>query len=80
MELRIGDIIINGLIVEVYENVPKEQNYAEGDWRGDKIYIYDGLGDAPEEEIDQIIEYLYNEGFILDRRTDYEVLRPDNFE
>lgn len=80
MELRVGDIIINGLIVEVYENAPKEKKYPKGDWRGDKIYIYDGLGDASKQEISQIIDYLYSEGFILDRRTDYDVLRPDNFE
>ena len=77
MNLKIGDIVINGFIAEIFE---KNSEHAEGDWRNEKIYIYDGIGDASEEEVALVIEYLYSEGFIQDRKTEHTVLRPDDFE
>lgn len=81
MNLKLGDIIINGFIVEIFEGVIKEGvKYPKDDWRGEKVYIYDGLGDSSEEEIKQVIDYIYSEGFIQDRRTDHVILRPEDFE
>ena len=46
----------------------------------DAVYIYDGLSDASEDEINAIKDYLYNEGFTQDRRTKCEVLRSEDFD
>ena len=81
MDLKIGDIIINGFIVEIYENVKKEGvRHPKGHWMGEKIYIYDGLSDSGEEEIQKVLEYLYSEGFTQDRRTDYTVVSAEDYE
>ena len=47
---------------------------------GEKIYIYDGLSDSGEEEIQKVLEYLYSEGFTQDRRTDYTVVSAEDYE
>ncbi len=44
-------------------------------WTKDKVYIYDPQLQVSEEEAAQIIEYLYSEGFIEDRRTQKELVR-----
>ena len=62
----------NGLIVEVESK--------DDFWENDTIYIYDGLSDATEEEITAITNYLYDEGFIQDRKTRCKVLRGENFD
>jgi len=70
------DIIINGLLIEIKQE--PSIKYPAGHWKRKKIYIHDviesGLRDS---EVISIIEYLYEEGFIEDRRTDYEILRPE---
>ncbi|MAF42975.1 MAG: hypothetical protein CMI54_02225 [Parcubacteria group bacterium] len=43
----------------------------DGDWMKDKLIIL--KKDIKEKEITYIINYLYVEGFILDRRIVYEV-------
>ena len=49
----------------------------DGYWEGDKIYIYDCTEELPEEEADVIVDYLYQEGFIMDRRTKTTIVRGE---
>jgi len=62
----------NGLFVEI----ERKDDF----WGNDAVYIYDGLSDASEDEINAIKDYLYNEGFTQDRRTKCEVLRSEDFD
>lgn len=61
--------------VEVYSWMVEIHYNPEGDWQADKIYIYDPQVKITEEEIYNIIDYIYSEGFIEDRRTPYEIVR-----
>ena len=45
----------------------------DGNWRHDNIFIYNNTKCIAEKEIEAIIEYLFNEGFIKDRRTSYHI-------
>tara|TARA_Y100000114_G_C11680824_1_gene288515 strand:+ start:557 stop:766 length:210 start_codon:yes stop_codon:yes gene_type:complete len=45
----------------------------DGNWRHDTIFIYNDSKCIAEKEIETIIEYLFNEGFIKDRRTKYYI-------
>ena len=45
----------------------------DGFWRHDTIFIYNDSKCISQKEIDSIKEYLYEEGFIKDRRTKYFV-------
>jgi len=67
-------VVVNGLFAEVYDAKP-EENY----WGNHRIYIYDCLSDLTEEERAVIIGYLYDEGFIDDRRTKCEVIRGEDY-
>lgn len=56
-----------------------EGNEAGRFWRSDKVSIFNPYFNQTnisieDEQIAAIMEYLYNEGFILDRRTPYEVI------
>ena len=46
----------------------------------EKILIFDKDDSINEAEIKKIIQYLYDEGFILDRRTPYQVVRAEGIE
>jgi len=65
-------LLYHGLFVEV----DNENEF----WGNDTIYIYDGLSDSTEKEIIAITNYLYDEGFIQDRRTKCTILRGENFD
>jgi len=81
MDLRVGDIVVNGFIIEIYQNVKKDgQQFPKGHWMGDLIYIYDGLSDGTEEEFQKVLEYIFDEGFSQDRRTEYTVVRAEDFD
>jgi ribosomal protein S8 len=47
-------------------------------WMQDKVYIYDSCLNLPEKLEATILEYLYDEGFIQDRRTEYTVVRVED--
>ena len=49
-------------------------------WMKERILIHDKDNSLEKPEIKKIIEYLYEEGFILDRRTPYEVVRAEGIE
>ena len=71
--MRDKDLLVyNGLFVEI----ARKDDF----WGNDAVYIYDGLSDASEDEINAIKDYLYNEGFTQDRRTKCEVLRSEDFD
>ena len=73
-EEPIHSIVINGLIVEIYDKNP-----AEDFWGDKKIYIYDCLSDLTDKERDLLINYIYDEGFIDDRRIECEVIRGEDY-
>lgn len=60
------ELSLNGLIIEVHRSDSE-------DWRRDIVYIYDPLRSMKENEDDNIIDYLYSEGFIIDRRTHCQI-------
>ena len=43
-------------------------------WKHDTVFIYNNKKAISKKEIAAIINYLYSEGFIKDRRTKYEIL------
>ena len=61
-------LAINGVVVEIHYD-------KTGNWKKDKVYIYDCTEELLDEESDSMIEYLYEEGFIMDRRTEKTVVR-----
>jgi hypothetical protein len=67
-------VVVNGLYTEIYEDNPEE-----GFWDNKKIYIYDCLSDLSDKEKEHIIDYIYNEGFIDDRRTQCEVIKGEDY-
>jgi hypothetical protein len=69
------DIVINGLLVEI-KQMPSIK-YPAGHWKRRKIFIHDvAESGLKKPEALAIVEYLYEEGFIEDRRTECEVLKP----
>ena len=75
MDMRlVHSVVINGLIVEVYDKDPGKDF-----WKNKKIYIYDCLSDLTDKERDIIIDYMYSEGFIDDRKIDCEVIRGEDY-
>ena len=71
--MRDKDLLVyNGLFVEI----ERKDDF----WGYDAVYLYVGLSDASEDEINAIKDYLYNEGFTQDRRTKCEVLRSEDFD
>jgi hypothetical protein len=53
---------VHGIDIEVYKHSSKF-------WRDDRVMFYTD----PEDKKHDIIQYLYNEGFIEDRRTPYTI-------
>ena len=71
------DIIINGLLIEIKQE--PNIKYPDGYWKRKKILIHDVIESGlEEEEVAAIIQYLYDEGFIDDRRMEYKIIRPEN--
>ena len=56
--------------------IKEERNihYPAGYWKNKRIYIYDPEQKIETKDIFKIIQYLYDEGFLEDRRTEYEVI------
>ena len=71
------DIIINGLLIEIKQE--SNIKYPAGYWKRKKILIHDVIESGlEEEEVAAIIQYLYDEGFIEDRRMEYKIIRPED--
>ena len=45
----------------------------DGNWRHDTVFIYNDTKVIAEREIDTLMQYLFDEGFISDRRTKYYI-------
>ena len=50
----------------------------DGNWRHDSVFIYNNTKCIAEKEIETIIEYLFNEAFIKDRRTQYYIAEKNS--
>jgi len=50
----------------------------DGNWRHDTVFIYNDSKCIAQKEIQTIIEYLYNEAFIKDRRTKYYIAEKNS--
>ena len=67
-------VVVNGLYTEIYDENPEEEF-----WGNKKIYIYDCLSDLSDKEKESIIDYIYAEGFVDDRRTKCEIIRGEDY-
>ena len=66
------NIVINGLTIEIKEG---DDSY----WKNKKILIYDvSESNLNDKEVGAIVSYLYEEGFIEDRRTEFEIIKPED--
>jgi len=56
--------------------IKEERNihYPAGHWKSKRLYIYDPNQKIERDDIFNIIQYMYDEGFLEDRRTEYEVI------
>tara|TARA_B100000131_G_C17867605_1_gene512862 strand:- start:131 stop:334 length:204 start_codon:yes stop_codon:yes gene_type:complete len=59
-------VTLNGLLVEVYIS-------KSGDWGQDSVLIWDVFSDVSDNEKEIIMQYLFDEGFISDRRTKCQI-------
>lgn len=50
----------------------------DGNWRHDSVFIYNNTKVIAEKEINTLMQYLFDEGFIKDRRTKYYVAERDS--
>ena len=50
----------------------------DGNWRHDTVFIYNDSKCIAQKEIQTIIEYLFNEAFIKDRRTKYYITEKNS--
>jgi len=67
-------VLVNSLFVEIYD----KPTGVPDNWQSKAIKIYDPLESITEERERIVIQYLYDEGFIEDRRTDYEVVTGED--
>ena len=70
-------ILVNSLFVEIYERGP-DIHFPAGYWKSKAIRIYDPLETVTEEHQRKVIQYLYDEGFILDRRVDCDIITGED--
>ena len=60
MKKKVGDIMYNGLLADVFEDVFCPDTPApSGHWLNEKVYIYDCLSESTEKEKDAIIVASY---------------------
>ena len=64
-----------------YRGIPVQVHPCEdGNWRHDTIFLYNTQKIITKAEIMTIIQYLYDEGYIQDRRTKYIIADGDTYE
>jgi hypothetical protein len=49
----------------------------DGYWKHDSVFIYSRI--ISNTQVNQIMEYLYTEAFIQDRRTRYFITQPEKY-
>jgi len=62
VNIRMKLFNVHGIDLEIYE-------HPSGFWHDSRIIFYSDPGDKKQD----VIQYLYNEGFIQDRRTPYTI-------
>ena len=54
--------------------------FRDGDWRHDSVFLYNKKKVVTKIEIHTILQYLYDEGYIKDRRTRYMIADGNTYE
>ena len=62
-------------VLKIHETSVKVSLHESGKWTDDKVLIYEKKATITEALILSIIQYLYDEGYIVDRRTNYEIIK-----
>jgi len=65
MRLRVGDYPVEVFLCD------------DGYWKHDTIFIWNTSKCISEREVKKIVQYLYDEGFIKDRRTKFYIAERD---
>jgi len=52
----------------------------DGNWKHDTVFIYNSKKVITKAEIKVIMQYLYDEGYIQDRRTKYMIADGNTYE
>tara|TARA_R110002110_G_scaffold292771_3_gene506775 strand:+ start:859 stop:1068 length:210 start_codon:yes stop_codon:yes gene_type:complete len=68
MELMLGEYLVKVFLCE------------DEFWKHDSIFIYNNSKCVSEREINCMIDYLFSEGFIRDRRTKFYISERDQEE
>ena len=66
-------INVNGIAVEIRYDEENLPYLVPGFWQHDKVIIYDPDNTVDEGDVREILQYLFDEGFIKDRRTPCEI-------
>ena len=64
------ELFVLGYLIEIKRSVF---------WKEEVIYIYDCVSNLSEKQEKCIINYLFNEGIIQDRRIKTEVIRGEDY-
>lgn len=59
-------IIVNSFSIDLYEDL---------DWRKSSMFVYDPDNKIIDQDLESIINYLYDEAFIKDRRINYAIFK-----
>ena len=62
-------------VLKIHETSVKISLHDSGRWTDDKVLIYEKNITITETLVSSIIQYLYDEGYIVDRRTKYEIVK-----
>ena len=62
-------------VLKIHETSVKISRHDSGRWTDDKVLIYEKNITITETLVSSIIQYLYDEGYIVDRRTKYEIVK-----
>tara|TARA_Y100000310_G_C20043365_1_gene517196 strand:+ start:21 stop:239 length:219 start_codon:yes stop_codon:yes gene_type:complete len=68
-------LLIHGSIVEVLYDMNNVSLMPPGHWQSEKVKIHDLS--KTEKDIRAIVQYLYSEGFIQDRRVAVELVEKE---
>jgi len=68
-------LYVKGAKVDIEYDSCDSVMYPCGYWKNDKISIHDLYYQLTDSDICEIVQYLYNEGFIQDRKTACEVVQ-----
>ena len=67
-------ININGIEVVILHDAGGTCQPVPGFWLHDRVIIHDPIDTLDTENVTEILQYLYDEGFIQDRSTPYQII------